>query len=994
MASTILYKFRSGTNFEALPLPGSAARLFDVKRAIVKAKKLDASGSLEFDLSIRNADTDEEYADESMLLPRGTRVVVQRLPAARGHGFLARMARVEAGMTGGGAALATATANTSSSFYTIESHGDDQDEFVSTKPNNNSMIHDEEKELAALKAVTETANAAVSSASSIRPGGGGFHNRPPGDGGPPHVNGGAANPNAQSRPGGGGGGGNSSNYQGRNFHQRPNADPELREQEQKLMPKKRATGIPRTFLNLKAAPVTDGVKGIGDGTDAANNMDTPMLQPNVLGFEELKNRGGGQSESASGTKRDLEYALKLTGMSIPEELQCGICHGVVKNAMLLAWDPEGRTACENCIRDALAQNGFRCPLTGMEGVSPDDLHPNYALRKAAERFINNVMEKMEEIDQQQLEEDVVQDDVAGIKQSSALLEGDRGDTGVIVSRKLQSRRRKADDDPFGGDNDDDFGGDVFAVEAEKIDEDEEQPHQQQHSSEEKMLIDQPHDAIESHTTEEKAMMEEHGSSNQELKTVNPDPHKNPESSNNSKKSNEINSVTDRDVDDEHADKHVAVATHNDDGPETPERHENSGRRDMRRRGPPVGYAMGPAGGAAVHASASVPAGRSGGGPHHHPGHTERFQAYNEGGQAGDQPPSFGGRGRSPYGGGRGGGFFSDRPPFRGGRGRRGGGRFPGRYNGGRYNDWQQGRGGRWGETFPPQAPAPLEPPREDLSNRDDVSLLLLCDKDDATVEPVHKRHKRNSRIDDDSLDSSNKIVAMVPCTSQYHDCSSFPIQDTALHSHEGGGDDESRGTKRSRACSDEGVGGESHQPRTNFHHQDDHKSNRSSRHHHDDDHHSRSRHQHENNEDSESPRHRNDNDHERGSHRRHRDSIDQDSGSRHHHESDQDSESRPRRDQQHSSGSHHRSENGQQIASRYHQDHEPQVGSPFQQDGNPQRFPGGQPAWWSPRADMTGGRLDMNWNRGGRPPPFRGGFRGTRGRGFRGGRGGFARGRY
>ena len=40
MSSTILYKFRAGTTFEALPLPGSAARLFDVKKGICVAKKV------------------------------------------------------------------------------------------------------------------------------------------------------------------------------------------------------------------------------------------------------------------------------------------------------------------------------------------------------------------------------------------------------------------------------------------------------------------------------------------------------------------------------------------------------------------------------------------------------------------------------------------------------------------------------------------------------------------------------------------------------------------------------------------------------------------------------------------------------------------------------------------------------------------------------------------------------------------------------------------
>ena len=70
MASTILYKFRSGTSFEPLPLPGTSARLFDIKKAIVNAKKLNSSSSntsLEFDLSIQNATTNEVYDDESMI---------------------------------------------------------------------------------------------------------------------------------------------------------------------------------------------------------------------------------------------------------------------------------------------------------------------------------------------------------------------------------------------------------------------------------------------------------------------------------------------------------------------------------------------------------------------------------------------------------------------------------------------------------------------------------------------------------------------------------------------------------------------------------------------------------------------------------------------------------------------------------------------------------------------------------------------------------------
>lgn len=423
MSSTILYKFRSGTTFEALPLPGSAARLFDVKKAIVAAKKLD-QGAIEFDLSIRDATTNQEYTDETMLLPRGTRVIVQRLPAAKGHGFLARMARSQYAITQGPPGAPIAPSSAPSNFYTIDAPDDDED-FVTSGA--------DEKELAALRAATEAANASTTmSKTGVRLAGG----RPAGQGPPQQQH--------QRAPASGGA-----------YRARPNADPELREQEKQLMPKKRATGIPRTFLNLSAPPATDGGEG---------ESNVPLLQPNAIGFEELLQRGGGQSESVAGSKRNLDYALKLTATTIPDYLQCAICHSVVRDAMILPWDPEGRTTCESCIRDALTQNGYRCPLTGQEGVSPDDLLPNHALRKAAEQFINVLIEKVEEVEKQQVDEDdYVQGGTA--VDESGILEGESGEKGVLVSKRASVDRKKRDDsDLFGLGGDDDFGGDVFAVE--------------------------------------------------------------------------------------------------------------------------------------------------------------------------------------------------------------------------------------------------------------------------------------------------------------------------------------------------------------------------------------------------------------------------------------------------------------------------------------------------------------------------------------------------
>jgi hypothetical protein len=169
ISSTILYKFRSSTNYESLPMPGSLARLFDVKRAIVKAKKLDkaAGGGLEFDLRITNASTDEVYLDDNILLPRGTRVIVQRLPAARGFGLLAKIAREEAGVQSRTPHIIGSVESNAS--YTISSVENEEDGFVRHDANKVANLaqtsdhahkdEDEEDELKALKAVTDPSQA-------------------------------------------------------------------------------------------------------------------------------------------------------------------------------------------------------------------------------------------------------------------------------------------------------------------------------------------------------------------------------------------------------------------------------------------------------------------------------------------------------------------------------------------------------------------------------------------------------------------------------------------------------------------------------------------------------------------------------------------------------------------------------------------------------------------------------------------------------------------
>lgn len=617
MSSTILYKFRASSTFEALPLPGSAARLFDVKKAIVKANKLDA-GSMEFDLAVRNADTSEEYANESMLLPRGTRLIVQRLPAARGQGFLARMARNEhAGVSGAGQ-------QHPSGYYTIDSRARDDDEFVTTSSGTNTESN-EDRELAALQAVTavQTSGPAMTGAAL-----GGRR-------GPPQPAG--MGPPVGQRP---------------NFHKpigapaRPNADPELRDQEQQ--PKKRMTGIPRTFLSLSAPPQTEGGEG---------EQQTSMLQPNKIGFEELINRGGGQSENSVRAK-SLEYALSITSTTVPEHLQCAICHNVVKNAMLLPWDPEGRTVCESCIRDALTQNGFRCPLTGIDGVSPDDLIPNVGLRKAADMFVKGVMEKLQEIQDQQVEDITdTADDTNAQTSENNILDGEGVEKGVIVSKRmsLTSHKKSGDDDPFGGG--DLFGGDVFAVaKPQTTEEDVEIPKNKADDSKEPPktasdAVNPSSNAEPGPGKEEVTIQVTDGASDSKVTNV-------PGEGTNGNASVPPGSSNQTSSNDNATGGEAVAADSVNKPPESPASSVPSHRREYRRRGPPAGYTMGPAGGAVGSAYATP-------NPPPPPNGNLDHGGFDRGG----------GRGRFPPRGGGGGRYHDDRGGRGFGRGRGGRGRF-------------------------------------------------------------------------------------------------------------------------------------------------------------------------------------------------------------------------------------------------------------------------------------------------------------------------------
>ena len=332
--------------------------------------------------------------------------------------------------------------------------------------------------------------------------------------------------------------------------------------------------------------------------------------------------------------------------------------------MLVPWDPEGRSCCETCIRDALAKNGFTCPMTGAEGVSPDDLLPNAGVRKGAEAFVKDVMEKLDmiegQIEKEQAEEEERRRKAAAEAEPPAGGEdgADAGDyedagDGIVGRRKAakaakRAKRGGADDDLFGGE--DEFGGDVFAVEEPASDED-------GGGTASADAADAAATTSTTTTTTEKK--------NDNVESTSLD--------NNTKAhSNGEGAKQSGGEDDCHADGDGGAAENGDEGGPTAPRSEPAaspatgrGREppQKQRRGPPEGYVLGPAGGGGIPPPPPRGAGGDGGGG---------FQGRGGGGYPhGNAGPGFQGRGDWGHGGGRGGwnhhpGWGGRGPPGRGG----------------------------------------------------------------------------------------------------------------------------------------------------------------------------------------------------------------------------------------------------------------------------------------------------------------------------------------
>lgn len=88
MSSSVFYRFRSQKDLTRLPFDGTGITVFEVKRQIIQMNGLGDGN--DFDLLLLNEEN-EEYKDDTTIIPRASTVIAQRRPPARpGHGKAAR----------------------------------------------------------------------------------------------------------------------------------------------------------------------------------------------------------------------------------------------------------------------------------------------------------------------------------------------------------------------------------------------------------------------------------------------------------------------------------------------------------------------------------------------------------------------------------------------------------------------------------------------------------------------------------------------------------------------------------------------------------------------------------------------------------------------------------------------------------------------------------------------------------------------------------------
>ncbi|KAH6771752.1 hypothetical protein C2S51_010156 [Perilla frutescens var. frutescens] len=358
----VYYKFKSAKDYDSVPLDGHFISVGHLKEKIFELKHL---GGTDFDLIVTNAQTNEEYLDEGMLIPKNTSVLIRRVPG-RPRKPIVTAPVIEQEMlnvdhnSGDVQAVkgSFAVADQSSVKYAEDLEWDEfgNDLYAmpetipvpSSIPIQNATFVSKEDEESKIKALIDT------SALDWQ--------RQPSD------NGQGRGRTGRMVPGRGFGRGvfeKKTPPQGYICHRckvpghfiqhcPTNGDPHF-----DIRRVKPPTGIPKSML--MATP---------DGSYALPSGAAGVLKPNEAAFE-----------------KEIEGMPSTRSISdLPRELHCPLCQEVMKDAVL-ASKCCLKSFCDKCIRDHLISKSM-CEC-GATSILADDLLPNKTLRDTINRILES-----------------------------------------------------------------------------------------------------------------------------------------------------------------------------------------------------------------------------------------------------------------------------------------------------------------------------------------------------------------------------------------------------------------------------------------------------------------------------------------------------------------------------------------------------------------------------------------------------------------------------
>ena len=347
MSSSVFFKFKSQREPQRVAFDGPGISVFELKREIINISRL--GDGTDFDLAIYNQDTNEEYADDTTIIPRATSVVARRLPASKpGAGRAARYVsgkmpvtaknqhRIEASRNPTNQAKPTNTALTAINNSTMS----EEDKIAAMFEQGGEQWEQQQQQMAGQKAIHRGAFQKPSAqAVPDKPLPAGYTCHRCGEKG--HW--------IQACP----------TNNDPNFDNRPKF--------------KRTTGIPRSFLKVVEKPAAlnnDGstdVSNLPPGVMYTATGEWVVAEPDKAAWDKFQAQAKAAADKAEAQQSSSGSAQELAERG----LQCPLDGRLFVDPMKTPCCD--RTYCRDCIENALFGSDFVCPGCESDNVLVDNL---------------------------------------------------------------------------------------------------------------------------------------------------------------------------------------------------------------------------------------------------------------------------------------------------------------------------------------------------------------------------------------------------------------------------------------------------------------------------------------------------------------------------------------------------------------------------------------------------------------------------------------------